>query len=123
MIVSFADVDTHTSEIKFIKQTAGLDINRCESGLAFLIETELTLSCLIVNELAILHWEVVVSGTTFLERESKRLTSELQHDKIGVEEASVEISNVVKDPAHVRRVPLLDIIIGLLSPCSGTSGG
>lgn len=58
LIVSFSDPDTHTSEIRFIKQAAGLDIGK-------------------LTDIAILHWEVV-------------------HDKIGVEEASVEISNLMR---------------------------
>lgn len=58
MIISFSDVQTHTSEIRFIKQQGGLDLTK-------------------LTEIAILHWEVV-------------------HDKLGVEEASVEISNLMK---------------------------
>lgn len=58
MIISFSDAQTHTSEIRFIKQFGGLDLTK-------------------LTEIAILHWEVV-------------------HDKIGVEEASVEISNLMK---------------------------
>lgn len=58
MIISFSDAQTHTSEIRFIKQQGGLDLTK-------------------LTEIAILHWEVV-------------------HDKIGVEEASVEISDLMK---------------------------
>ena len=57
MIISFSDPDTHTSEIRFIKQAAGLDLGK-------------------LTYIAILHWEVV-------------------HDKIGVEEASIEINNLM----------------------------
>lgn len=70
MIISFSDVDTHTSEIKFIKQAAGLDLGK-------------------LTDIAILHWEVM-------------------HDKIGVEEASIEISNLMKSKPYVSG-PLLSI--------------
>lgn len=63
MIISFSDVETHTSEIRFIKQASGLDLTK-------------------LTEIAILHWEVV-------------------HDKIGVEEASTEISNLMRARATV----------------------
>ena len=65
MIISFSDVQTHTSEIRFIKQQGGLDLTK-------------------LTEIAILHWEVV-------------------HDKIGVEEASVEISNLMKAKPTVSK--------------------
>lgn len=66
MIISFSDAQTHTSEIRFIKQFGGLDLTK-------------------LTEIAILHWEVV-------------------HDKIGVEEASVEISNLMKAKPTVRNI-------------------
>jgi uncharacterized membrane protein YjjP (DUF1212 family) len=57
MIVAFQDADTHTSEIKIVKQNAGLNLHKLKS-------------------LAILHWEVM-------------------HDKIGVQDASTEISRLM----------------------------
>ena len=39
MIISFSDSESHTSEIRFIKQAAGLDLGK-------------------LTDLAILHWEV-----------------------------------------------------------------
>jgi uncharacterized membrane protein YjjP (DUF1212 family) len=62
LIISFTDPATHTSEIKFIKQTAGLDLGK-------------------LTDIAVLHWEVM-------------------HDKIGAEEASIEISNIMKAKPH-----------------------
>ncbi|GAA95938.1 uncharacterized protein L969DRAFT_160713 [Mixia osmundae IAM 14324] len=58
MIISFADEDTHTNEIKFIKQNAALDLGK-------------------LTEIATLHYEVM-------------------HDQIGVEEASAEMSKLMK---------------------------
>lgn len=69
MIISFSDAQTHTSEIRFIKQLGGLDLTK-------------------LTEIAILHWEVV-------------------HDKIGVEEASVEISNLMKAKPTVSAITSL----------------
>lgn len=57
MIIAFQDADTHTSEIKIIKQNAGLNLHKLRS-------------------LAVLHWEVM-------------------HDKIGVQDASTEISRLM----------------------------
>lgn len=65
-IISFSDADTHTSEIKFIKQAAGLNLGK-------------------LTDLAILHWEVV-------------------HDKIGVQEASMEISDLMRAKPYVSEI-------------------
>lgn len=68
MIVSFVDSSSHTSDIRMVKQGAGLDLHR-------------------LNEIAILHWEVM-------------------HDKIGVAEASEEISNLMTAKPHWNNLTL-----------------
>jgi uncharacterized membrane protein YjjP (DUF1212 family) len=66
MIVAFQDDDTHTSDIKFIKQGSTLDLLK-------------------LTEISTLHWEVM-------------------HDKIGVEDASFEISRLMRAKPLVRSV-------------------
>lgn len=72
MIISFQDDDTHTSDIRFIKQSAGLDLAK-------------------LTQLSTLHHEVV-------------------HDLIGVQEASIEISNLMRSPPAYNKY--LTVIIG-----------
>ena len=67
ILVSFQDPDTHTTEIKIIKQNAGLDLYK-------------------LKQIALLHWEVM-------------------HDKIGVQDASAEISRLMVAKPVVRGYP------------------
>ncbi|CAH7689551.1 pheromone-regulated membrane protein Prm10, partial [Phakopsora pachyrhizi] len=79
-IFSFQDEATHTSETKFIKQSANLDLGK-------------------LTDLATLHWEVV-------------------HDKIGVQEASQEISKLMRSKPEYNNLKLI-LIGGLCSAFIG----
>jgi len=76
MIISFQDDETHTSDLRFIKQGSALDLNR-------------------LTQLATIHYEVT-------------------HDLIGVQEASVEISNLMRAPPLYSRWRMV-LIGGLAS--------
>jgi hypothetical protein len=78
MILSFQDRDTHTSEIKFIKQGGALDLAK-------------------LSDISTLHWEVrrSIRCLWFSFQAHHRERQQVMHDKIGVQEASVEISRLM----------------------------